>query len=80
MANRDLVDDLAGQAMHAILTTPELMEAVTKMGSQAVHYEEALKAIARKSYDIAQAMLVERTERRRSLAEETAFRPDKPIV
>ena len=77
MANEDALDRFAGLAMHAILSNQDTLAAVTRMGSQAVTYNEAIAAIVKKSYDVAAAMIVERAERRRGLPEMT-FKPDEP--
>ena len=68
---QDVVDYFACQAMHAMLSNGQLTEAVTKMGSQAITYDEALKAIAKRAFDIAAAMMAERGRRRRAEAEFT---------
>jgi hypothetical protein len=49
------------------------------MGPEAILNEEAVAAVARKSFDIAAAMIVERSERRRALPEVT-FKPKDPPV
>ena len=81
MANptQDIVDQFAAQAMHAILSNQEILQAVTKMGSQAIMYEEAIRAIARKSYEVAAAMMIERGQRLRAEPEFT-FKPKKPSL
>jgi len=63
--SHDPLDVFAGQAMQAILANPQALEAVTKMGSQALANNDALAAIATKSYDIATALVAERARRRR---------------
>ena len=80
MDTQELTDHYAGLAMHAILTNQQMVEAVTKMGTQAVDYDEALNAIAGKAFNVAGAMMRERAERRRENAAETAFKPDTGIV
>ena len=75
----DAMDLFAGQAMQAILSSPQLLEAVTRMGAQALDYEEAMAAISKKAYDLAAAMLVERGVRRRASAE-FSLKPPEPIV
>jgi hypothetical protein len=69
--NDDVLDQFAGLAMQAILSNPETMAAVTKMGSQAITYEEALRAVAERSYAVAAAMVLERADRRKALPEMT---------
>jgi hypothetical protein len=68
---QDIFDFFAGQALNAILSNNEMMEAVTKMGTQAITYEEAVRAVVKKAYDVASAMMVERSERRRAEPEFT---------
>jgi len=81
MANstQEIVDQFAAQAMNAILSNPDIMQAVTNMGSQAITYEEAIRAVANKSYEIAAAMMVERSRRLRAEPEFT-FKPKKPTL
>jgi hypothetical protein len=75
----DAMDLFAGQAMQAILSNPQLLEAVTKTGSQDLDDEEAMAAISKKAYDLAAVMLVERGARRRAGAE-FSLKPPEPIV
>jgi hypothetical protein len=78
-STQEIVDRFAAQALSAILSNPEIMQAVTKMGSQAIMYEEAIRAVANKSYEIAAAMMIERSKRLRAEPEFT-FKPKKPTL
>ena len=78
LSTQDIMDQFAGQAMHAILSNQELLEVVTKMGTQAITYREAVAAVAERSYAIATAMLLERGRRRRDEAE-FKFSPDDKL-
>ena len=63
--SQELMDAFAAEAMHAILSNEAVLEAVTKMGTQALAHDDALTAIAARSYDLATAMMVERARRRK---------------
>jgi len=69
--NHDVLDLFASQALRAILSNQDMMAAVTKMGTQAIMYDEAIKKVAERSFAVAAAMIVERAERRKALPEMT---------
>ena len=77
--SQDVIDRFAAHAMQAILSNPEMMQAVTKIGAQAITYDEAIQAVARKSYDVAMVMLAERTKRVRVEPEFTFKGAKKPL-
>ena len=75
----DTLDFFAGQALNGILGNNEMIEAITKMGTQAIAYDEAVRAIVKRSYDVAAAMMVERGKRRRAEPEFTFKSPKRPL-
>ena len=78
-SSQEVIDQFATQAMHAILSNQELTQAVTKMGSQAITYDEARRAIAGHAYDLAMAMFAERSKRLRADPEFT-FKGEKKTL
>jgi len=79
MTNEEVLDQFAAQAMQAILANQDALSAVTNMGSQAITYDEAVTAVAKRAYDVATAMMAERAARRRALPE-VSFDTKKPLL
>ena len=75
-STEEIIDGFAGQAMLGILTNSDLLKAVMKAGGKARTYDEALGTIAKKAYDLAAAMMLERGERRK-LEPEFSFKSGK---
>lgn len=79
--SQDVMDQFAGQAMQAILTNQQLLTAVTGttlQGADLLERPEVLAAISKRAYDVACAMLTERGQRMRLMAEFT-FKPDDKL-